>query len=94
MPRGKRNKTSDATDLKSCVICVSEIEKEEATSYLLCKKFVHRYCTGVPLEEFRQNDGRFTCSTCLRKQHEVEMAELGDVVTALKAGVSDIDGWR
>ena len=91
MPRGKKNKPKSVeTSEGSCAICATEIDKEETATCLVCNNSVHRYCAGVPLEEFQQSNGRFTCSTCLRKQHEAQLAELTDTVTALKAEILEL----
>ena len=55
-----------------------------------CKKSAHRYCAGVPMDEFESADGSYMCLSCLKKLHESKMADMSDCIETLKAEIVEL----
>ena len=73
-----------------CAICSNEVEKDEVATCVECKKSAHRYCAGVPIDEFESADGSYTCLSCLKKLHESKMADMSDCILTLKAEIVEL----
>ena len=58
-----------------------------------CKKSSYRYCARVPLEEFENSDGSFTCLSCLKmlyKMQQMKTETMKDCISALKVEISEL----
>ena len=84
-PKGKRSAPKVC-----CALCSNEVEKDEVATCIECKMSAHRYCAGVPLDEFESTDGSYTCLSCLKKLHESKMADMSDCITALKTEIVEL----
>ena len=74
----------------SCAICAAGVPQGDAARCIECKKTAHRYCAGVPLEEFESKGGSYTCLSCLKKLHEAKMADMKDYIVSLKAEIVEL----
>ena len=81
-----------ATD-NPCAVCTNGIPADEVATCDECKKTSHRYCAGVPFEEFVNSDGVFTCLSCLKmlyKKQQVLTETMSDCISALKVEISEL----
>ena len=99
MPRksktaGARGKSkADFMTVKLCAVCANGVPENEVATCDKCKKPSHRYCAGVPLEEFESNDGSFTCLSCLRMLYKMQQEKtdlMSDCISALKVEISEL----
>ena len=54
------------------------MDEDEVATCLECKKSAHRYCAGVPMDEFNSADGSYTCLSCLKKLQKSQLADMSD----------------
>ena len=87
MPLKKVPKGKPSTAKMCCALCSNEVEKDEVATCVECKRSVHMYCVGVPLDEFQSADGSYICLSYL---HESEMADMSDCITAMKAEIVEL----
>ena len=90
-PSGKTK--ADLTTDKLCAVCTNGIPASEVATCDECKKTSHRYCAGVPLEEFVSSDGAFTCLSCLKtlyKKQQVMTETMSDGISALKVEINEL----
>ena len=76
MPKSK--KKSPPVSGTNCAICASVVAQGDVATCVDCRKTVHRYCAGVPLEEFISSNGCYTCLSCVKKSHEAKLADMND----------------
>ena len=89
-PKKKAPKGKQSAPKVCCALCSNEVEKDEVATCVECKRSAHRYCTGMPLDEFESTAGSYTCLSCLKKLHESKMADMSDCITALKAEIVEL----
>jgi len=87
MPLKKVPKGKPSTAKMCCDLCSNEVEEDEVATCVECKRSVHMYCAGVPLDEFQSTDGSYICLSCL---HESEMADRSDCITAMMAEIVEL----
>ena len=85
MPR-KKGMTSKVC----CAMCLDDVKADDMVTCIECKKMAHRYCAGVPMDEFKSTAGTYTCLSCLKKLHETKMVDMWDCITALRTEVAEL----
>ena len=60
MPR-KKGTASQSTSKVCCAVCLNDVKTDDMATCTECKKMAHRYCDGVPMDEFKAADGTYTC---------------------------------
>lgn len=89
MPR-KKGTASQSTSKVCCAVCLDDVKTDDMATCTECKKMAHRYCAGVPMDEFKAADGTYTCLSCLKKLHETKMVDMWDCITALRTEVAEL----
>ena len=89
-PKKKVPKGKPSAPKMCCALCSNEVETDEVATCVECKRSAHRYCAGVPLDEFESAGGSYTCLSCLKRLHETEMADMSDCITALEAEIVEL----
>ena len=88
MPRKKG--TTSSTSKVCCAVCLDDVKADDMATCIECKKMAHRYCAGVPMDEFKSTAGTYTCLSCLKKLHETKMVDMWDCITALRTEVAEL----
>ena len=90
------SKGTGVDDSVECSVCCQAIVEGKDEALFCegeCKRWMHRYCAGIPVSYFQSygaSESLFYCYTCCYRNHAGEIASLKETVNSLVTEVSSL----